>query len=53
MFSGAWVRGWQFSGKKGENLFSLNGIADLSAAVMYILTGVYNNEKHSAKIYKY
>jgi hypothetical protein len=52
-FSGAWVRGWQFSGKKGENLFSLNGIADLSAAVMYILTGVYNNEKHSAKIYKY
>ncbi len=51
--SGAWIKGWQFSGKKGENLFSLDGIQDLYSAVMYVITGLYNNEKHSSKIYKY
>lgn len=49
---GSWVRSWQFGGKKGENLFTLDKIDNLSAGVMYFISAFYNNEKHSDKIYK-
>ena len=49
---GSWVRSWQFGGKKGENLFTLDKIDVLPVGVMYFITAVYNGEKHSDKIYK-
>ncbi len=55
MFSidGKWVRSWQFSGKKGENLFVLNNLDGLPARLIYLLTGTYNGERHFEKVYKY
>ncbi len=50
---GSWVRSWTFKGLKGENLFSLNNIDNLSSGVKYLITAIYNNEKHTDKIYKY
>jgi hypothetical protein len=50
---GSWVRSWQFSGKRGENLFHLDKVSDLPTGVVYFVTGYYNNEKHFDKILKY
>jgi hypothetical protein len=50
---GSWVRSWTFKGVKGENLFAFDRVADLTANVVYFITGVYNGEKHFDKIYKY
>lgn len=50
---GQWVRSWQFSGKKGENLFQLDKLEGLASYVTYFITGFYNGEKHSDKIFKY
>jgi hypothetical protein len=50
---GSWVRAYEFSGKKGENLFELHNLESLAAGVVYFVTGIYNGEKHYDKIYKY
>ena len=50
---GRWARSWQFAGKKGENLFQLNNLENLPANVFYLITAVYNNEKHFEKLFKY
>lgn len=50
---GKWVRSWQYKGIKGENLFLLDRITDLPTGIMYLITGVYNGEKHYDKIYRY
>ncbi len=50
---GRWVRSWQYVGRRGENLFSLNNLENLTANVFYLITGIYNSEKHFEKLYKY
>ena len=50
---GSWVRSYEFSGKKGENLFQLHKLESLAAGVVYFVMGIYNGEKHYDKIYKY
>lgn len=50
---GRWVRSWTKSGKKGENIFTLDDMGDLAVNVLYFITAVYNGEKHFDKIYKY
>jgi hypothetical protein len=50
---GSWVRAYEFSGKKGENLFKLHNLESLAAGVVYFVTSIYNGEKHYDKIYKY
>ncbi|NCI51316.1 hypothetical protein GWC95_15415 [Sediminibacterium roseum] len=50
---GSWVRSYEFSGKKGENLFQLHKLESLAPGVVYFVTGIYNGEKHYDKIYKY
>ncbi len=49
---GRWVRSWQYSGKKGENVFQLNHLENLPANVFYLITGFYNNQKHFEKLFK-
>lgn len=43
---------WIKTGVKGENLFQLEGVEQLSTGVMYFITAIYNNEKHFDKVYK-
>ncbi|MCK9404559.1 MAG: hypothetical protein M0Q26_14300 [Chitinophagaceae bacterium] len=50
---GMWIRTWSFPGKKGENLFHLDKLEGLAANVTYLVTGIYNGEKHFDKVYKY
>jgi hypothetical protein len=50
---GAWVKGWVKTGRKGENLFQLEGVETLAANVVYIITAIYNGERHADKIYRY
>lgn len=52
-YDGSWLRSWQFSGKKGENLFRVNNTEGLPSGVLYLVTAYYNGEKHFDKIYKY
>jgi hypothetical protein len=49
---GKWVRSWIMNGKKGENLFYLDHIAELPSGVMYFITAVYDEVKHFDKIFK-
>lgn len=50
---GRWVRSWQYVGRRGENLFSLNNLENLTTNVFYFITGIYNGEKHFEKLFKY
>lgn len=50
---GSWVRSWQFPGKKGENLFTLDKLETLKSNVLYFATSIYNNQKHFDKVFKY
>jgi hypothetical protein len=50
---GKMVRRWMKRGSKGENLFSLNNVNDLTTGVMYFITAVYNGIKHFDKLFKY
>ncbi len=50
---GMWVKGWHKAGRKGENLFQLEGVETLAANVVFIITAIYNGEKHAGRIYKY
>lgn len=50
---GKWIRSWQLAGKKGENLFVLDNLEGLRLNVVYLITGLYNGEKHFDKVYKY
>jgi hypothetical protein len=50
---GSWVRAYEFSGRKGENLFQLHELGSLAIGVVYFVTGIYNGVKHFDKIYKY
>lgn len=50
---GKWVRSWSLAGRKGENLFKLSDLDNLTQNVVYFITAVYNGEKHFDKIYKY
>jgi hypothetical protein len=50
---GSWIRSWQFSGRKGENLFHVNKTDDLPAGVLYYVACFYNGQKHFDKIYRY
>ncbi len=52
MVDGRWIKSWMLAGKKGENLFLLNGIEGLPNKVIYLITGIFNGEKHFDKIYK-
>ncbi len=49
---GRWIKSWTLAGKKGENLFLLNGIEGLPKNIIYLITGIFNGEKHFDKIYK-
>jgi hypothetical protein len=50
---GAWVRSWNFSGVKGENLFSLDHLETLAPNLVYLITGLYDGKKHFDKLFKY
>ena len=50
---GRWIRSWSLAGIKGENLFDLDGIDRLTPGVLYLISAVYNGQKHFDKIYKY
>lgn len=50
---GSWVQTYELSGRKGENLFSLERLNLLAPGVLYYVTGIYNGEKHYDKIFKY
>ena len=50
---GAWVKGWIKAGRKGENLFQLEGVETLEPNVVYIITAIYNGEKHADRLYRY
>ncbi len=46
------VMSWIKTGVEGENLFRLEGLASLPSGVVYLITAVYNNEKHFDKVFK-
>jgi hypothetical protein len=50
---GKMVRRWTKRGNKGENLFTLDGLSDLTPQVMYFITAIYNATKHFDKLFKY
>lgn len=50
---GVWVRSWNFSGNKGENLFSLDQLGTLAPNLVYLITGWYDGKKHFDKLFKY
>jgi hypothetical protein len=50
---GVWVRSWNFSGTKGENLFSLDKLETLAPNLVYLITGWYDGKKHFDKLFKY
>lgn len=50
---GVWVRSWNFSGVKGENLFSLDKLETLAPNLVYLITGWYDGKKHFDKLFKY
>lgn len=50
---GKWIRSWTYKGIKGENLFTISNTSDLIPGVLYFITGYYNNQQHTDKIYKY
>jgi hypothetical protein len=50
---GKMVRRWEKRGQKGENLFALNNVNDLTVGVMYFITAIYNGTKHFDKLFKY
>ena len=50
---GSYVSSWQFSGKKGENLFTLDQLQTLAPNTLYFVSSIYNNQKHFDKVYKY
>lgn len=49
---GKWIKSWTASGQKGDNLFTVD-LSMLKDKVMYFITGYYNGQRHSDKIYKY
>lgn len=49
---GRWIKSWRKNGRAGENLFELEGTAALKSGETYFITGFYNGQKHSDKIYK-
>jgi hypothetical protein len=49
---GRWIRNRQFKGLKGENLFVVDGLENLLSGAFYFITGLYNGEKHSEKLFK-
>jgi hypothetical protein len=49
---GRWVKSWIKNGKKGENLFELEGIESLAPGQNFFIAGFYNGIKHADKIFK-
>ncbi|WP_176112967.1 beta strand repeat-containing protein [Sediminibacterium ginsengisoli] len=49
---GRWLRSWSFTGKRGDNLFTLDNVSDLLPGVIYHITGFYNGKKYYDKLYK-
>lgn len=43
---------WIKTGVQGENLFELEGVERLTPGVLYLVSAVYDNEKHFDKVYK-
>lgn len=50
--NGRWIKSWTKAGRYGENLFELEGTDALGSKQTYFITGFYNGQKHTDKIYK-
>lgn len=49
---GRLLQRWIKEGRQGENLFVLEGVSTLPSRQTYFITGFYNGQNHTDKIYK-